>query len=77
MDEHTNKCNPETGINKEKVKKIKYIVPLYPKEKQGTSPVESPILLQREIYYGLQCTTTEEVDMRNKSFPSMQEKPNI
>ena len=49
MDEHTIKCNTETRRNKEQVKNIKHIVPPNPKSKQGTSPVESPILLQREI----------------------------
>ena len=48
MDEHTIKCNTETRRNKEQFKNIKHIVPPNPKEKQGTSPVESPILLRRE-----------------------------
>ena len=34
---------------KDQVKNIKHIVPPNPKDKQGTSPVESPILLRREI----------------------------
>ena len=69
MDGHNTKCNPETGRNKEQVKKIKHIMPLDPKEKQGTSPAESPILLQRETSYGLGCTTTDSFDTRNQSFP--------
>ena len=48
MDEHTIKCNTETRRNKEKVKNIKHIVPPNPKEKQGMSPVELPIILWRE-----------------------------
>ena len=49
MDEHTIKCNTETRRNKEQVKNIKHIMPPKPKEKQGTSPAELPILLRREI----------------------------
>ena len=49
MDEHPIKCNIETRRNKEQVNNIKHIVPTNPKEKQGTSPVKSPILLWREI----------------------------
>ena len=33
----------------EQVNKIKHIMPPNPKEKQGTSPAESPILLQGKI----------------------------
>ena len=50
MDEHTTKCDTETGRNKEQVK---HIVPPNPKEKQRASPAESQILLQRETSYGL------------------------
>ena len=46
---HTIKCNIETRRNKEQVKNMKHIVLPNPKEKQGTSPAESPILLWREI----------------------------
>ena len=49
MDEHTIKCNTETRRNKEQVKNIKHIMPPNPKEKQGMTPTESPILLWREI----------------------------
>ena len=49
MDEHTIKCNTKTRRNKEQVKNIKHIVTQNPKEKQGTSPVWSPILLRRKI----------------------------
>ena len=49
MDEHTIKCNTETWINKEQVNNIKHIVLQNPKQKQGTSLAESPILLWREI----------------------------
>ena len=49
MDEHTIKCDTEIGRNKEKVNNIKHIVPPNPKEKQGTSLIEFPILLQREL----------------------------
>ena len=48
MDEHTIKCNTKTRRNKEQVNNIKHIVPPNPKEKQGTSPMKSPILLQRK-----------------------------
>ena len=57
MDEHTIKCNTETRRNKEQVKNIKHIVPPNPKEKQGTSPTESPILLRREIPMAWGTTT--------------------
>ena len=50
MDEHTTKCDTETRRNKDQVKQI---VSPNPKEKQGTSLVESPILLRRETSYGL------------------------
>ena len=46
MDEHTTKCDIETGRNKEQVK---HIVHPNPKEKQGTSPAESTILLRRKL----------------------------
>ena len=49
MDEHTIKYNPETKRNKEHVNNIKHIVPPKPKETKGTAPLESPIMLQREI----------------------------
>ena len=57
MDEHTIKCNIETGRNKEQVKNIKPIVPANPQIKQGTSLVESPILLHREIPMAWGTTT--------------------
>ena len=68
MDEHTIKYNIETRINKEKVKNMKHIVPPNPKEKQGTSSAESPILLRREIHMAW-GTTTDSYDSRNQSFP--------
>ena len=49
MDEHTIKCDTETGRNREQVNNIKHIVPPKPKVKQGTSPVWSSILLQRKL----------------------------
>ena len=49
MDEHTIKCNTETRRKKEQAKNIKNIVPPNPKEKQGTSPVESAILLRTKL----------------------------
>ena len=57
MDEHTIKCNIETRRNKEQVKNIKHIVLPNPKEKQGTSLVESSILLQREMPMAWGTTT--------------------
>ena len=57
MDEHIIKCNTETRRKKEKVNNIKHIVPPNPKEKQGTSPAESPILLRREIPMAWGTTT--------------------
>ena len=59
MDEQTIKCDTEMGRKKEQVNNIKNIVPPNPKEKQGMSPVWSPILLRRETSYGLGCTTTD------------------
>ena len=49
MDEHTIKCDTEMGKNIEQVNNIKHIVPPNLKEKQGVSPVWSPILLQRKL----------------------------
>ena len=50
MDKHTIKCDTEIGRNREKINNIKPIVPIKtPKQKQGTSPVKSLILLRREI----------------------------
>ena len=57
MDEHTIKCNTETRRNKEQVKNIKHIVPPNPKEKQGTSLAEFPILLRRKIPMAWGTTT--------------------
>ena len=57
MDEHTIKLNTETRRNKEKFNNIKHIMPLNSKEKQGTSPVESSILLLREIHMAWGTTT--------------------
>ena len=57
MDEHTIKCNTETRRNKGQVKNIKHIVPPNPKEKQGTSPADSPIQLRREIPMAWGTTT--------------------
>ena len=56
MDERTTKCDTETGRNSEQ---FKHTMPPIPKEKQGTSPAESPILVQRETSYGLGCTTID------------------
>ena len=50
MGKHTFGHDTETQRNKEQ---FKHIVHPIPKEKQGTSLVELPILLQREISYGL------------------------
>ena len=62
--EHTTKCNTETRRNKEQVK---HGVPPNPKEKQGTSLVESPIMLRRETSYGLgvpqQTALTLEINL--------------
>ena len=55
MDEHTIKCDTQTRRNREQ---LKHIVHPIPNEKQGTSSVELPILLQRETSYGLGYTTT-------------------
>ena len=66
MDEYTIKCNTETRRNKEKVKNIKHIVPPNPKEKQGTSPVWSPILLRRKFPMAWGTTTdrlTPEINL--------------
>ena len=57
MDEHTIKCNTETRRNKEQAKNIKHIVPPNPKQKQGMSLAESPILLRREIHVAWGTTT--------------------
>ena len=70
MDEHTIKCNPETRRNKEQVKNINPIVPIEtPKGKMTrNSPVESPILLQREIPMAWGTTTdslTPEINISN------------
>ena len=57
MDEHTIKCNTKIGRNREQVNNIEHIVPQNPKQKQGTSPAESPILLRREIPMAWGTTT--------------------
>ena len=57
MNAHTIKCNTETRRNKEQVNNIKHIVPPNPKDTKGTSPVESPILLRREIPMAWGTTT--------------------
>ena len=57
MDEHTTKCNTKTRRNKEQVNNIKPIVPTNRKLKQGTSQVELPILLRREIPMAWGTTT--------------------
>ena len=57
MDEHTIKCDTKTGRNREQFNNIKHIVPPNPKENQGTSPAESPILLRREIPMAWGTTT--------------------
>ena len=67
MDEHTIKCNTETRRNKEQVNNIKHIVPPNPKHKQGTSPVELPILLRREIPMALD-TTTDSLTLETNPF---------
>ena len=72
MDDHTIKCNAETRINKEQVKNIKCTVPPNPKEKQGMSPVESPILLQRKIPMAW-GTTTDRVIAEINPFPYARE----
>ena len=56
MDGHTTKCDTETG---RKIEQVKNIVHPNPKEKQGTSLVDSPILLQRETSYGLGYITID------------------
>ena len=68
MDEHTIKCNTETRRNREQVNNIKHIMPPNPKHKQGTSPAELPILLQREIPMAW-GTTTDSLTLENQSFP--------
>ena len=62
MNEHTIKCNPETRRNKEQVNNIKPIVSIKtPKGKMTRkSPVESSILLRREIPMAW-CTTTDNL----------------
>ena len=67
MDEHTIKCNPKTRRDKEQVKNIKHIMPPIPKEKQGTSPVWSPILLRRKIPMDW-GTTTDKVAIEINPF---------
>ena len=47
----------ETGRNREQLNNIKNIVTQNPKQKQGTSPAESPNLLRREIPMAWGTTT--------------------
>ena len=75
MDENTLECNIETRRNKQQVNNIKHIVPPNPKEKQGTSPMESPILLWREIPMAWATTTDNLTPEIN--FSNIQEKSNI
>ena len=76
MEEHTINYNTETRRNKEKVKNIKYIVPPNPKEKQGTSLAESPILLRRKhpMYWG---TTTDRVTAEINPFQYARETKHL
>ena len=76
MDEHTIKCNTETKRNKEQFKIIKHIVPPNPKEKQGTSPTWSPILLRRKLpkVWG---TTTDRVITEINHFPYARETKHL
>ena len=76
MDEHTIRCNTETRRNKEKVKNIKHIVPPNSKEKQGTSPVWSPILLQRKIPMAW-GTTIDRVTIEINPFPYSRETKHL
>ena len=57
MDKHTIKCDTETGRNKEQVNNMMPIVPVNPQIKTRNSPVESPILLRREIPMAWGTTT--------------------
>ena len=68
MDEHTIKGDTEMWRNKKKVNNIKHIVPPNPKEKQGTSPVWSPILLQRKL--PMAWGVTQQTEKLWKSIPS-------
>ena len=68
MDEHTIKCDTKIGRNKEQVNNIKHIVPPNPKEKQGTSPVWSPILLRRRLL--MDWGVPQQKEKPQKSIPS-------
>ena len=76
MDEHPTKCNPKIGRNKEKVKKIKHIVPPSPKEKQRMSPAKSPILLRRKLPMAW-GTTTDRVTAEINPFPYARETKHL
>ena len=68
MDEHSIKCNTKTRRNKDKVNKIKHIMPPDPKETQGTSLVWSLILLQRKI--PMAWGVPQQTEKLQKSIPS-------
>ena len=57
MDKQAITCDTETERNREKINNIQPIVAPNPKEEQGTSPAESPILLRREIPMAWGTTT--------------------
>ena len=59
MDKHTIKCDTKTGRNQEQINNIKPIVPIKNPQTTTTrnSPVESPILLRREIPMAWGTTT--------------------
>ena len=68
MDEHIIKYDTETGRNREQVNKIKHIVSPNPKEKQGTSLVWSPIMLQRKL--PMAWGVRQQIEKPQKSIPS-------
>ena len=68
MDKQAITCDTKTERNREQINNIQPIVAPNPKEEQGTSPAESPILLRREIPMAW-GTTTDNFNSKNQSFP--------
>ena len=69
MNEKTINCNTKIGRNREKQTASQAHCAPNPKEKQGTSPAESLILLRIKTSYVLGCTTTDSQTQEINPFP--------
>ena len=69
MDEHTIKCDTETGRNREQVNNIKHIVPPKPQRKTRNVPNMVANFVTEKTSYGLGCTTTDRETVEINPFP--------